>query len=111
MTDKMTQEQRRDLIERAMRVHGMGSLKPQPQPNDGPRYFVYVFGNKGPQPQLWYGDQCLHGTDRFKYKPVGAEGSDLLYFRKLEGDDFELSLDRLIEKYPFKEGFVYTGSE
>ena len=74
-----------------------------------PVYFVYVMGAAcEPSPQIWYGDR-QRGTDKFKHKMVGEPSSQLLYFRKLEGDDHALTLDGLIAKYPFVPNFVYTG--
>jgi hypothetical protein len=78
---------------------------------DDNRYFVYIRGTKGPSPQLWFGDQ-IKGTDKFKHKPVvGLDGNgDLLYFRKLEGQDAQLDLSDLISKFPFVENFSYLGT-
>lgn len=72
-----------------------------------PIYLVYVRGLKSPSPQLWYTDQTK-GNDRYKYKAVGEEGSDLLYFRALSPDDQRLSLDQLVAKYPYRPNVVVT---
>lgn len=80
-----------------------------PSPDDSlPRYFVYTWSARGPSPEKWHGD-LTRGTGGFRYKPVGADGSTLLYFRKLEGQDRDLSLKQLITKCPFIENFVYLG--
>lgn len=68
-------------------------------------YLVYLRGLKGPEPQLWYGDQTK-GTGQFQHKAVGAEGSDLLHFQRLEGNDADSSLSALVAKYPCQEGYV-----
>ena len=75
-----------------------------------PIYFVYTKGMRGPAAEIWYGDR-MTGTDRFKNKPVGQEDSPLLYFRKLEGEDRDLTLAELKIKFPYVEGFVYTGAK
>jgi hypothetical protein len=68
-------------------------------------YLVYIRGLKGPCPQLWHEDQTT-GVNGFQHKPVGAEGSDLLYFRQLTAEEKGLSLDELARKYPFIENTV-----
>lgn len=72
------------------------------------RYLVYLRGLKGPEPQLWYGDQTK-GTGQFQHKPVGAEDGDLLYFRRLEGVDTQdgVSLQALVAKYPYEKDYTF----
>lgn len=63
------------------------------------RFFVWLKGTKGPEPQIWYGDQ-KNGTGQFRYGPVDPVNGPLLVFEVLAGPEWDFSIDKLSAKYP-----------
>ena len=59
-----------------------------------PRYFVWLASATGTMPQIWYGDQFA-GSGRFKHNE-----RELLFFRELKDNEYDMSLDDLRKKYP-----------
>jgi hypothetical protein len=57
------------------------------------KYFVYIDGPNGPEPQIWY-DKHTDGSG--KDKPV-------LFIKTLSGDEERLTLDQLKNIYKVEE--------
>ena|ERR1044072_289530 len=81
-----------------------------PPSREAPVYFVYVQSSKGPVPQLLYSN-IRNGSGKYMAGPLGASesGASLLYLRYLHEEDHALTLQQLVEKYPFEDGFTYSG--
>ena len=58
------------------------------------RFFVWMKGPLGPEPQIWYGDM-KKGNGQFRYGPADPVNGPLLAFHVLAPSDWHIPLDEL----------------